>query len=239
MALSLGLFVTACLASATPLRMAPRVYEPNYRTSPVDGSKIAIPTQEQLAFQDKEVGVLIHLDVATYLGLDGCNGDPTLVPSVNLFDPSSLDTDQWMDSVANLTGKFATLVAKHNCGFATWPTNVTFTTRNDEKVSYNYSIASSPVAGTDLVKNLVESARTREIGHGLYYSVVWNNYLNVEGSHVRPGALSPGQVGITDDIYNQIVFDQLTELWGNYGNLTEVRYDEEGYVHSFRADEAV
>lgn len=229
MTLLFFLIAAACLSSATPFTIGLRTNDPrnsksNYRISPVDGSKIALPTKEQLAFQDKEIGVLIHLDVATYLNLDGCNGDPTLVPDINLFDPSSLNTDQWIESIADLTGKFATLVAKHNCGFATWPSKVTFQTRDDKTVAYNYTIAQSPVAGTDLVKNLVDSAESRGIGHGLYYSVIWNNYLNVEGSHVRPEALSPGQVGITNDTYNQIVFDQLTKLWSNYGNLTEVGF---------------
>jgi alpha-L-fucosidase len=98
------------------------------RISPLDGSIIALPTQDQLDFQDREIGVLIHFEVATWLGIehDGCNGDSTLVPDATLFDPTLLNTDQWMDSITALGAKYATLIAKHNCGFTTWPSQVKF-----------------------------------------------------------------------------------------------------------------
>jgi hypothetical protein len=34
-------------------------YQPRCRISPLDGSIIALPTQEQLDFQDKEIGMLV------------------------------------------------------------------------------------------------------------------------------------------------------------------------------------
>lgn len=43
----------ACLVTCAVSSNAPKAYEPKYRLSPVDGSKIALPTAEQLAFQDK------------------------------------------------------------------------------------------------------------------------------------------------------------------------------------------
>lgn len=197
-------------------------YTPKYRTSPIDGSKIALPTKEQLAFQDREIGALIHFDVATWLNIDGCNSDPSLVPSVSLFDPALINTNQWLDSITALGAKYATMVVKHNCGFASWPSKVTFPTSDNKKSRYNYTTTDSPLHGMDLAKSFVNSAKDYNIGHGFYYSVVVNNFLNVQQSKVRNGNLSPGQVGITDATYNQIVLDQLTELWSNYGSLTEV-----------------
>lgn len=185
---------------------------------------IALPTQEQLDFQDKEVGVLIHFNIATYISIDGCNNVPTLVPNQTLFDPTLLNTDQWMDIITSLGGKYATLVAKHNCGFTTWPSQVNITTRNNETFPYNYTIAQSPVHGDNVVQSFISSANKYNIGPGFYYSVVVNNFLNVQNSDVLSDALSPGQVGITNSTYDQIVFDQLTELWETYkGSLTEVR----------------
>ncbi|KAJ5794327.1 Glycoside hydrolase family 29 [Penicillium paradoxum] len=200
-------------------------YQPKFRTSPIDGSKIALPTKEQLAFQDKEIGVLIHYEIATYLDIDGCNKVPDLVPDIDLFNPSNIDTDGWMDSAAALGAKYATLVAKHNCGFAMWPSEVTFPDRENETVPYNYTIGQSPVHGQNVVQSFVDSAKKHNIGHGFYYSVVWNNYLNVQDSGVRPDAWAPGQVNITDGTYDQIVYDQLSELWKNYGSLTEIWFD--------------
>lgn len=200
-------------------------YEPMYRISPIDGSKIALPTAQQLAFQDKEIGVLIHFEIATYLSIDGCNNVPSLVPDQTLFDPALLNTDQWMDTIAALGAKYATLVAKHNCGFTIWPSQVTFPTRENQTIEYNYTIAQSPVRGEDVVKNFVASAQKYQVGHGFYYSVVVNNFLNVQQSEVNATSWAPGQVNITNSTYDEIVFDQLTELWTEYGNLTEVRID--------------
>lgn len=157
----------------------PGISSPKYRVSPIDGSKIALPTKEQLAWQDKEIGVIIHFEIATYLSVDGCNNIPNLLPNQSLFDPVSLNTDQWVDTINSLGAKYATLVAKHNCGFTTWPSEVAFQTRNNETIRYNCTIAQSPVHGKDVVTSFVESAQGGNIGHGFYYSLMWNNFLNV------------------------------------------------------------
>lgn len=217
----LGLYA---LASASPTPNAendPKSYKPKYRISPIDGSKIALPTKPQLDFQDKEIGLLIHFNIATYLSIDGCNNVPELVPETSLFDPARLNTDQWMDIVSAVGGKYATLVVKHNCGFTLWPSDVSFETRDGKTVDYNYTIAQSPAKGQDAVRKFVDSAKKYDIGHGFYYSVVVNNFLNVQDSEVRNGSLADGQVGITNSTYNEVVLEQLDELWSQYGDLTE------------------
>lgn len=217
--LSAGAYFATCAAASK----AHKASEPRYRISPIDGSKIALPTAEQLAFQDKEIGVLIHYNIATYLSIDGCNNVPSLVPNQDLFDPTLINTDQWMDTITALGGKYATLTAKHNCGFTTWPSKVEFPTLDNKTIPYNYTIAQSPVNDRDVVGSFVESAQKYDIGHGFYYSVVVNNFLNVQNSEVLNTSLAWGQVSISDSTYDQIVFDQLSELWTQYGNLTEVR----------------
>jgi alpha-L-fucosidase len=180
---------------------------------PLDNSTIALPTQQQLQFQDQEVGVLIHFELGTNLSIDGCNSSPNLVPPVSLFDPALLNTDQWMDVIASLGAKYGTLVVKHNCGFTTWPSKVRFRTRENETVGYNYTVAQSPVAGTDVARSFVESAGQYGVGFGFYYNTVDNNFLNVQNSVVRGGEGAPGQVRIENGTYDEIVDAQLGELW--------------------------
>lgn len=229
--------VVACLVSAalavsarfdrTPpqhaARQASNQTYPLYRISPLDGSIIALPTQDQLDFQDKEMGMLIHFEIATYISIDGCNGVPGLVPDVDLFDPTLLNTDQWLDTITGTGAKYATLVAKHNCGFTTWPSAVTFETRDNTTSPYNYSVAYSPVNGTDVVKLFSDSAEKYGVGHGFYYSTIVNNFLNVQDSLVN-ATWSPGEIRITNETYDEIVIAQLTELWTKYGTLTEVSH---------------
>ncbi|KFY80252.1 hypothetical protein V499_00853 [Pseudogymnoascus sp. VKM F-103] len=194
----------ACLVACAVASNAPKAYEPKYRLSPIDGSKIASPTAEQLAFQDKEIGVLIHYNIATDIGSDGCNYDPKLVPNQALFNPALINTDQWMESITAL-GEIPTL--------------------NKTTIPYNYTIEQSTAHGESVVESFVESAQKYRIGHGFYYSVVVNNFLNVQNAEVLNTSLAWGQVSISDSTYGQIVFDQLTELWTQYGNLTEIWLD--------------
>jgi alpha-L-fucosidase len=236
---SLG-FLGGCMAhlalasSVTATTAATALPTPRYRISPIDGSTIALPTQEQLDFQSKEFGVLIHFEMGTYLDIDGCNNVPTLVPNLTLFDPTLLNTDQWMDTITALGAKYATLVAKHNCGFTTWPSKVKFQTRDNTTIAYNYTIAQSPVSGDDMVGSFVASAKKYNIGHGFYYSTVVNNFLNVQNSKVNATSWSVGQVRITNNTYDEIVEAQLTELWTNYGigTVTEVSRTQFVFHHT-------
>ncbi|CAG8982115.1 hypothetical protein HYALB_00003207 [Hymenoscyphus albidus] len=198
----------------------------NTRVSPIDGSIIALPTQKQLDYQDKEITALIHFEIATWLDIkfDGCNRDPKLVPNVKRFAPTALNTDQWLEAMTALGAKSATLVAKHNCGFATWPSEVKFHTIDGNTTSYGYTIANSPVSGVDMVKDFVASANKYGLGTGLYYSTVVNNLFNVQQSKVR-GGQGPHQLKVTEEVYDGIVIEQLTELWKNYGPLTEIWFD--------------
>ena len=196
------------------------------RVSPVTGQLIAVPTADQLRFQEEEIAVLIHYNIATYLPTryDGCNSDISLTPPASLFNPYLLDTDNWVQSMVDLGARAATLVVKHNCGFTTWPTAVKLTLTDGSTVPYNYSIAYSPVRGTDLVADFTASCHRRQISTGFYYSVVWNNYLNVANGVVQNNT-GPGQVPITQATYDSTVLQQLTELWSNYGALDEIWFD--------------
>lgn len=226
-------FVAATLATAEGFHRASfqnaahrslNVTYPRYRISPLDGSTIALPSQDQLDFQDKEMGILIHFNIATYISIDGCNGVPGLVPDPDIFNPTILNTDQWMDSIMASGAKYATLVAKHNCGFTTWPSAINFETRDNTTSPYNYTVAYTPANGTDIVKMFSESAGKYGVGHGFYYSTVVNNFLNVQDSLVN-ATWSPGEIRITNETYDEIVIAQLTELWTNYGLLTELWFD--------------
>ena len=196
----------------------------------------AQPTPAQLEWlETSDIGFLISYNMATYLPVeyDGCNRDPSLVPGNQLFDPPKLNTDNWAQTFVDVGAKYAVLVAKHNCGFTTWPSKVQVPLTTSQTIPYNYSILYSPVLGTDLVGNFVQSCQKAGIKTGLYYSIVWNNWLNVQDTRVRPGPLAPGQIPINQQTYESIVLQQLEELWSNYGTLLEIWFDG-GYSAELR-----
>jgi alpha-L-fucosidase len=107
-------------------------------------------------------------------------------------------------------------VAKHGCGFTTWPSQA----RIPNGKVYPYSIANSPAAGRDIVAEFVNSTRSAGVKPGFYYSVVSNAYLRVTSGSVDPNSgVGPNQINVTQAEYEAIVLQQVTELWTQHGAL--------------------
>ncbi|MDO5980189.1 alpha-L-fucosidase [Flavivirga spongiicola] len=172
---------------------------------------IVTPTAKQMEWADAEIGVIIHYDLVTYdqdyVWFKQWDYDPD--PSI--FNPTSLDTDQWVLAAKAAGAKYALLVAKHCVGFSLWPTK-----------AHDYSVASTPWknGNGDLVRDFINSCKKYDVKPGLYYSAAANGYLKVKG----PGVPVP-ESSISQEEYNRIVELQLTELWSNYGDLFEIWFD--------------
>ena len=106
-------------------------------------SGIVLPSRQHLEWAECELGVIIHQDVQGYS--HGFHYEKLgELPSPAVFNPSALDTDQWLEAAASMGAKYAVLVAKHCSGFSLWPTK-----------AHQYSVASSPWRGGngDVVAN--------------------------------------------------------------------------------------
>ena len=80
----------------------------------------------------------------------------------NRFDRRSWFVDRrWVSCYRNTVNK-ATLVAKHECGFALWPTKAA-----SGGFAYNYSVPDN----VDIVQQVAESCARVGVKLGLYYSV--------------------------------------------------------------------
>jgi alpha-L-fucosidase len=157
------------------------------------------PSPQQIAWQDLEFGVIIHFGTNTFLDREW--GDGTADPKV--FNPSSVDTDQWMKAVKAAGAKYAVLVAKHHDGFALFPSEQT-----------NYGVKSSPWMNGkgDLVRMASVSARANGLKFGVYLSP-WDRH---EPKYKDPKA------------YDEYYLKQLDELSTNYGDLVEFWLDGAG-----------
>ena len=108
----------------------------------------------------------------------------------------------------------AVLTAKHGCGFYTWPTKVTL----PNGAPYGYNV--SPML--NVLQFFTDAMNSAGLGHGFYYSLTNNFYLNVFGHYVRNSTLLPGQVLVTQAEFEAIALASVTELWTDFGNLTEI-----------------
>ena len=97
---------------------------------------MALPTANQLRYQQSEIVALTHFNMATFVR----NGDPGCAAenwnekkpyaagaSSNpaTFNPTKLNTTQWAEVYKRVGVKGAVLTAKHGCGHLLWPTKVT------------------------------------------------------------------------------------------------------------------
>jgi alpha-L-fucosidase len=183
-------------------------------------STIPTPTPDQLVFQDMEMGALISYNMATAAHTQGCDWKVPPPPSTLFTDnlPEKLNTDQWCQAISSFGGRYATLVAKHLCGFTLWPSKAT--TGN---FTFDYG---TNAINVDVVQQLSESCSAVGVKLGIYYSVNVNAYLNVYNGQVQPfTSQKDGRPRITQKQYIDIVKQQLSELWSNYGDLAEIWFD--------------
>lgn len=171
---------------------------------------VITPTQKQQEWAKAEIGVLIHFDMPVYVPEYNWRNFGTH-PDPSIFNPTHLNTDQWLETAQKLGATYAVLVAKHCSGFSLWPTE-----------AHEYSIKNSPWKNGegDIIKDFVASCKKYGIKPGLYASTSANGYLYVD----NPGVVQEG-APVTQEEYVKIVDKQLTELWSNYGELFEIWFD--------------
>lgn len=159
----------------------------------------ALPSENQLKWQDMEMGMFCHFGMNTFCDREWGEG----TDSPEKFRPSELDARQWVSTARQAGMKYFILTAKHHDGFCLWPTATT-----------DYSVASSPWKDGkgDIVRECAEACREEGIGFGLYLSP-WDRH---EPRYADPAAY--------DDFYA----DQLEELLTGYGPLVEIWFDGAG-----------
>ena len=166
------------------------------------------PAPQQVAWQDMEMGAIIHFGTNTFLNREWGNG--TAAPSV--FNPQHVDTDQWIEAAKSAGIRYVVLVAKHHDGFALWPTGQS-----------DYSVKQSPWMGGkgDLVRMTEEAVRKEGLEFGIYLSP-WDRH---EPRYKDPSA------------YDNYYLAQMDELVQGYGPLVEWWLDgagSAGHVYDFK-----
>ena len=163
-----------------------------------------IPTADQLAWQELELGLFIHLGMATFTGRENDVAPP------DTFQPTALDTDQWLEAAVAMGARYAVLVAKHSDGFMLWQAD-----------AYPYGLKQSSWRSGkgDVVADFVASCAKYGVRPGIYASTCNNSYWNAN----YPGRVSGGAE--KQAAYNVATEKMLTELWTRYGELVEIWFD--------------
>ncbi len=123
----------------------------------VEKAAKVLPRPNQMAWMRLERIFFIHFGPNTFRGVEWGNGHE----SPSIFNPTDLNTDQWIRAVKDAGGKEGILVCKHHDGFALWPTRYS-----------THSIAASPWRGGkgNLVREVANAARKYGVELGVYPS---------------------------------------------------------------------
>ena len=168
----------------------------------------ALPSADQLAWQDREIGMFVHFAPNTWQDKEG---DDLSTP-LSAIDPD-IDTDNWAQCAVNLGARYIVFVAKHQGGFCMWQTQTT-----------KYSIAHTPwkQGRGDVLSDLSASCKKSGLRLGVYLSP-------------RDDYFGAGIGGVCKDpsrqaAYNAMYREQLTEVLTRYGTMVEVWFDGSSVV---------
>ena len=152
-----------------------------------------LPSRAQLDYHKEELAAFIHYGMNTYTNSEWGNGkeDP------KNFNPTNLDTDQWIKTLKDAGFKRTILVVKHHDGFVLYPSRYT-----------DHTVASSSWKDGkgDVLAEISKSATKYDMNLGVYLSP-WD--VN-----------NPKYTVATEKDYNEYYLNQLKEILGNpkYGN---------------------
>jgi alpha-L-fucosidase len=171
------------------------------------GAVLPKPTPQQDLYMDTGFSMFVHYGVNTYTNSPATEhncvkrGEPCLPAS--LFHPTGLDTDQWAQTAVDMGAYAMCLTAKHEGGFALWPSNHT-----------NYSILASPVPTLDVVDSFVESCRKYGLQPCFYESPVENGFAMNQPTVPDADAFVDQQIAFYDEL-----------LGGRYGHIERLWWD--------------
>lgn len=193
---------------------------PIFGTSPKNKLLVPVPHQAQLVWQDAELAAIFHYDLHVF---DSVAYNQTLnritpIQDVNIFNPSELDTDQWIRSVKAMGAKIAIITATHETGFAIYQSDAN---------PYCMKVLKWRNGKGDIVRDFVRSCRKYGVLPGVYIGIRWNSFLGVH-DFMMPKDGSQFQVN-RQVFYNHMCEGMTKELMSRYGDLAIVWYDGGGH----------
>lgn len=173
------------------------------------------PTAPQLAWQRAEVGVLISYDLPVFQGTPYNQAQNRITPftNVNIFNPTQLNTDQWIQAAKAGGAKFAVLTVTHETGFALYQSDAN---------PYCMKAIKFQNGKGDIVRDFVNSCRKYGVEPGIYVGIRWNSYLGVHDFKIEG---SSEFVKRRQATYKNMCEQMVTELCTRYGKLFMIWFD--------------
>jgi alpha-L-fucosidase len=201
------------------------------------GSVLPTPTPQQATWEDDELGMFFHFDIEVFdkeylqqaakedqlpegtprvRAQRGERGTPLGMMDPAEFNPTNLDTDQWMRVAQSIGAKYAVFTTKHSSGFLMWQSDL-----------YPFGVKQSPWQNGkgDVVLDYLASCRKFGISPGLYCSAGGHSYWTTHHPKTwyRKGIL----FGQPQDVRDFLDMDlkMYADLWQHAGPVDYMWFD--------------
>lgn len=176
-----------------------------------------IPNKRQSDGLDNEFIAFFHFGPNTFSGREWGTG----MEETTVFNPSEIDTEQWVRTAKDAGMKLVILTAKHHDGYVLWQSKFT-----------DHGIMGSPYKNGkgDVLKELSEACQKYGMKLGIYlspadlYQIESPDGLYGNGSEKSLRKIGEQFEFVVDD-YNEYYMNQLVEILSNYGPIHEVWFD--------------
>lgn len=187
----------------------------NYRDKTQNSKNYPIPAPHQLKWHEAELGVVFHYDLHVFDGKKYSQTANRIAPveDYNIFNPTELDTDQWIRAAKAMGAKFAVITATHETGFAIYQSDVN---------PYSLKALKWRDGKGDIVGDFVKSCRKYGIQPGIYIGIRWNSLFGIHNFEAEGDSEFAKN---RQEWYRRFCERMTEELVTKYGDLFMVWYD--------------
>ena len=178
-------------------------------------TKVPIPTEAQLKWQNAELAALVCWDMHVFDGEFYVQSEVRISPveDYNTFNPQKYNMDQWIKSLKDAGFKIAIFTVSHETGFFFHQSDAT---------PYSMKALKWQEGKGDILRDFKASCEKYGILPGVYIGTRWNAFFGVHDFKVNgEGKFAENR----QKYYNTMIEKIVKEIFVNYGDWAMVWFD--------------